>query len=440
MTTNHKIKKAVARRERIRKEKAARKISNAVGRKAAKTEWSLFKDTTQFFNTVLNDYGNLVYRKEQIKAGIVGEIKRITDLKNEDPEKYEKLNTKVYDDCLAELDNDVQSKLKSLAQLVDKFKDNPAAGADRLSSALDASQMLSGIVTSLGDVVNKAESYYTTVKDTIEGIEHHETNPIAEEAKNQTEAEPGYTPAEVMDSADRTPETQQLHDVTIEADADALNKIIGAQADSKSDVIVNPFDIAKKCQIVPITANDTDGVLLHDGVIKTNCSANLIKLSSSDSIGTGVDDSVKIGSVIVELKHNETKELFEFATRELDDSLLKALPEGEIRDRVGPDVRGAFFEYEFDLKKDLKTFGESDSVLLSSLTDTDYIHGKLSFTSQINLKDSIMQGYGAVLLEPTSDAADSPATKLNTGLEANIVGYTVDAYFAPALALNKPEK
>ena len=427
MTTNHKIKKAVARRERIRKEKASRKISNAVGRKAAKTEWSLFKDTTQFFNTVLNDYGNLVYRKEQIKAGIVGEIKRITDLKNEDPEKYEKLNTKVYDDCLAELDNDVQSKLKSLAQLVDKFKDNPAAGADRLTSALDASQMLSGIVTSLGDVVNKAESYYTTVKDTIEGIEHHETNPIAEEAKNQTETDPDYNPAEVTDSADRTPETQQLHDVTIEADADALNKIIGAQADSKSDVVVNPLDVIKKTQLIPLTVNDSEGVLLRDGIIKTNASANLFTLSSSDVSDSShkVDDSVKLHSVVVELSLDNDKELFELQIDQLKDAALISKPKNVVT--ITANARGTFVEYEFDLTKNVKKLDGSDSVILGKLADDESIHSKLAFSAQINLDDSNIRGYGFVSFASHTD------------FQANVVGYTVDAYCAPALALNKPE-
>ena len=401
MTTKRKIKKSVARRERIRQQKAAQRLVNAAARQLDRNEDRAFKDTKSFFDTVSSDIADLIYRKEQIKAGLIGEVKYVENLKDSDPDKYAKLSTKVYNDCLDKIAMEVQPKLINIASLTDRFKDKEVAGAGALVSAVEASGDLSVITLALSEIVDKAETAHKDIRDLILSIEHPETNPIAEEAKQQSAAA----------------------NQEIEADPDALNKIIDAQADSKSDVVVNPLDVIKKTQLIPLTANDSEGVLLRDGIIRTNASANLFTLSSSDVSDSShkVDDSVKLHSVVVELSLDNDKELFELQIDQLKDAALISKPKNDTAN-----VRGTFVEYEFDLTKNVKKLDGSDSVILGKLADDESIHSKLAFTAQINLDDSNIQGYGFVSFASHTD------------FETNVVGYTVTAYYAPALALNRP--
>lgn len=467
MTTKRKVKKAAARRERIRLEKAARKAMCSAERSAERERQRVFKDIKTFFNEIADESADLIYRKEQIKAGLIGEIRRIRILKDKDPDKYAKLSTKIYEDCVAKIDNKIQPDLVKLAGLIDKFKDHPNAGDSSLTSSFEASELLGDIASGLNEIVDTAEGLYHQVDDTVAGIENPETNPIAEEAKQQTDSgsegtadsssaetpaaetaevkvetaanddsdqieamEADFTPeTDLVQVADRTPESLPLADVTevipdeIEADPDALNKIIDAQADSKSDVVVNPLDVIKKTQLIPLTANDNDGALLRDGIIKTYVSANLFTLSSSDVSDSShkVDDSVKLHSVVVELSLNDDKELFEFQIDQLKDAMLVSKPKNDTAN-----VRGTFVEYEFDLTKNVKKLDGSDSVILGKLADDESIHSKLAFSAQINLDDSNIQGCGVVSFASHTD------------FQASVAGYTVDAYCAPALALNKP--
>lgn len=467
MTTKRKVKKAAARRERIRLEKAARKAMCSAERSAERERQRVFKDIKTFFNEIADESADLIYRKEQIKAGLIGEIRRIRILKDKDPDKYAKLSTKIYEDCVAKIDNKIQPDLVKLAGLIDKFKDHPNAGDSSLTSSFEASELLGDIASGLNEIVDTAEGLYHQVDDTVAGIENPETNPIAEEAKQQTDSgtegaadnssaetpaaetsevkvetaanddsdpveamEADFTPeTDLVQVADRTPESLSLADVTevipdeIEADPDALNKIIDAQADSKSDVVVNPLDVIKKTQLIPLTANDSEGVLLRDGIIKTYASANLFTLSSSDVSDSShkVDDSVKLHSVVVELSLDNDKELFEFQIDQLKDAMLVSKPKNDTAN-----VRGTFVEYEFDLTKNVKKLDGSDSVILGKLADDESIHSKLAFSAQINLDDSNIQGCGVVSFASHTD------------FQANVAGYTVDAYCAPALALNKP--
>lgn len=467
MTTKRKVKKAAARRERIRLEKAARKAMCSAERSAERERQRVFKDIKTFFNEIADESADLIYRKEQIKAGLIGEIRRIRILKDKDPDKYAKLSTKIYEDCVAKIDNKIQPDLVKLAGLIDKFKDHPNAGDSSLTSSFEASELLGDIASGLNEIVDTAEGLYHQVDDTVAGIENPETNPIAEEAKQQTDSgtegaadnssaetltaetaevkvetaanddsdqieamEADFTPeTDLVQVADRTPESLPLADVTevipdeIEADPDALNKIIDAQADSKSDVVVNPLDVIKKTQLIPLTANDNDGALLRDGIIKTYASANLFTLSSSDVSDSShkVDDSVKLHSVVVELSLNDDKELFEFQIDQLKDAMLVSKPKNDTAN-----VRGTFVEYEFDLTKNVKKLDGSDSVILGKLADDESIHSKLAFSAQINLDDSNIQGCGVVSFASHTD------------FQASVAGYTVDAYCAPALALNKP--
>ena len=236
MTTKRKIKKSVARRERIRQQKAAQRLVNAAARQLDRNEDRAFKDTKSFFDTVSSDIADLIYRKEQIKAGLIGEVKYVENLKDSDPDKYAKLSTKVYNDCLDKIAMEVQPKLINIASLTDRFKDKEVAGAGALVSAVEASGDLSVITLALSEIVDKAETAHKDIRDLILSIEHPETNPIAEEAKQQSAAA----------------------NQEIEADPDALNKIIDAQADSKSDVVVNPLDVIKKTQLIPLTVNDSE--------------------------------------------------------------------------------------------------------------------------------------------------------------------------------------
>lgn len=470
MTTKRKVKKAAARRERIRLEKAARKAMCSAERSAERERQRVFKDIKTFFNEIADESADLIYRKEQIKAGLIGEIRRIRILKDKDPDKYAKLSTKIYEDCVAKIDNKIQPDLVKLAGLIDKFKDHPNAGDSSLTSSFEASELLGDIASGLNEIVDTAEGLYHQVDDTVAGIENPETNPIAEEAKQQTDSgsegtadsssaetpaaeaaevkvetaanddsdqieamEADFTPeTDLVQVADRTPESLPLADVTevipdeIEADPDALNKIIDAQADSKSDVVVNPLDVIKKTQLIPLTANDSEGVLLRDGIIKTNVIANLFTLSSSDVSDSShkVDDSVKLHSVVVELSLDNDKELFELQIDQLKDAALISKPKNVVI--INANVRGTFAEYEFDLTKNVKKLDGSDSVILGKLADDESIHSKLAFSAQINLDDSNIRGYGFVSFASHTD------------FQANVVGYTVDAYCAPALALNKP--
>lgn len=337
MTTKRKVKKAAARRERIRLEKAARKAMCSAERSAERERQRVFKDIKTFFNEIADESADLIYRKEQIKAGLIGEIRRIRILKDKDPDKYAKLSTKIYEDCVAKIDNKIQPDLVKLAGLIDKFKDHPNAGDSSLTSSFEASELLGDIASGLNEIVDTAEGLYHQVDDTVAGIENPETNPIAEEAKQQTDSgsegtadsssaetpaaetsevkvedaandagdpveamEADFTPeTDLVQIADRTPESLPLADVTevipdeIEADPDALNKIIDAQADSKSDVVVKLEDITKPAESLPeppkeviVDVNSIPEINMTDTNQNTAASGNTFDDQEVDIVAT----------------------------------------------------------------------------------------------------------------------------------------------------------
>ena len=274
MSTKTKAKKLAKRKERIRQSKAMRRVENARERKLMGADRRMFKDVKDFFDTIGADFGEIVYRKEQVKAGLQGEIRRIRILKEGDPEKYAKLSTKTYEDCIKRIDEGIQPKILELAKLVDNFSRADKDNCDSLSSATTASGLLNDIMMDLNETIDIAEGLYTDTRNKVLGIEEPETNPIAEEAKangpedengkdedsiDQTEgndssgeaeddgAEGSSSVGEIAPVAEGNTSEDQEVDVTI--DGDVLQAVLeNKDTSGTTDVVVTAEEIAEKTE------------------------------------------------------------------------------------------------------------------------------------------------------------------------------------------------
>ena len=199
----------------------------------------------------------------------------------------------------------------------------------------------------------------------------------------------------------------------------------------------NPAPVTNELQlIVPLVANDTDGVLLADGVIKTNVSANLFDLSVlKDQIGKDhynytdlVSENVRLLSLVANVTDGTNTETIEIPVSKLNDARLNMLPNTNDSGN-----RGTFIEHDIAIKKTQKTANGHDSVIFAGLTDTDYIRARIAFTAQINLKYSDVQGYGFITFQAynvNGTAVDASVATLASNLKMDIVGYTIDARYS----------
>lgn len=202
------------------------------------------------------------------------------------------------------------------------------------------------------------------------------------------------------------------------------------------DLYRNPVPVSQKLTpIVPLKANDTEGVLVRNGVIAPEKSANLMSLAldanrskhAHTDMTDLVSDAVTMNHVYITLTNGTDTEVIA-----LDTGATRLLALAENRD--ASDRAGTFNRY-IKLYKGYKTTAGADSTILSTLDQDDCIVINVSFHVTCRLKTADVKGFGTVALTAHGSKGTTPvkATALLTGansVKASIEGYSINAFFS----------
>lgn len=192
--------------------------------------------------------------------------------------------------------------------------------------------------------------------------------------------------------------------------------------------------------IVVLKANDTADTVLRDGVLKPNCKANVMDLSRvAGQIGNNhtdytdiIADGVILDKVYVQLSKvigsDTVVEEFELVTR----SFSKARLQMQANTLDSAD-RATIFNQFFKFNETKKTTAGADSVILAGLTSSDCIEIEVNIAPTINLKWHDVASSATLFVRPYSATGAAPAAAVTTaltGLEATMVGFTLDAKYS----------
>lgn len=188
--------------------------------------------------------------------------------------------------------------------------------------------------------------------------------------------------------------------------------------------------------IVPLEANDTEGVVFADGYIKYGPRANLFDLSSiPNQLGKThynytdlVSENVVVKSVVVEVTKGAEKELIEIPVDRVTGARLQMAP--NVSDSG---MRQAMFTYTYKFDKHTTTNTGATSSIFAACTDTDVIRVTIVNATSINLKRSDVQGIGSIdwkAYTMTGGEVDPAVAALAGDISMSLVAYSVDAKYS----------
>lgn len=218
-------------------------------------------------------------------------------------------------------------------------------------------------------------------------------------------------------------------DHKVRNDGDHRKTVISLYADA------SPVDNQLQL-IVPLSSNDTEGVLFADGIVKFNNRANLFDLSmipgkygyTHINNTDLVSENVVVDSIFVKLAQGSTEEIFQI---DLHDAFGSALTM-----RANPQIaslRSALVKYVAKFGKNTKTYTGNTSTLLAACTDTDFVKVRFTGAFEISLQTADAEAVGSLQVTPFNrdgSAVDPAVATLVNGLTASLVGYTLDARFS----------
>jgi hypothetical protein len=199
----------------------------------------------------------------------------------------------------------------------------------------------------------------------------------------------------------------------------------------------DPRAVSNELQpIIPLIANDTEGVMIADGVLKTNVTANLFDLSVlKNQIGKDhynytdlVSENVTLQYVVLNVSNGTVTEVIELPVSKLNDARLNMLPNTNDSGN-----RGTMLRHDFALGKNTKTAEGDTSTIFAACTDTDIIQARLVFSAEINLKYADVQGYGFLTFQAynrNGTMVTAEVQALAESLSVEVVGYAVDAKYS----------
>ena len=229
----------------------------------------------------------------------------------------------------------------------------------------------------------------------------------------------------------------EVYDMLKSNDADHKVRNEGDHITPFIDLYGDPRQVSNILQpIIPLIANDTDGVLVADGVVKFNAHANLFDLSVlPNQLGKThynytdlVSENVILDQVVLEVSDGTTTEMFSVPMSGLNQSRLQMQP-----NTVDSGIRMAMIPYTYALGSKSKTITGEDSTLLAKCTESDFLKVSMSLSVQINIKYADVEGYGYVTAAAYNKngaqvAADVAA--LAESLTVTLKGYTLDARYS----------
>lgn len=188
--------------------------------------------------------------------------------------------------------------------------------------------------------------------------------------------------------------------------------------------------------IIPLKSNDTDGVLVADGFVKFNVSANLFDLSAiPNSLGRShfnytdlVSENVILNSVLIKVVSGGTTETFEVKVDQLPGARLQMYPNAN---DSGMRMCNLQFTNVFDATS--KTVEGNTTTIFAGCTETDVIKYNLRVAATINLKRSDTEALGGISIKAYNrdgGAVDQAVSDLAAGLTVTLEGYSIDAKYS----------
>lgn len=188
--------------------------------------------------------------------------------------------------------------------------------------------------------------------------------------------------------------------------------------------------------IVPLKSNDTEDLLVADGVVKFNTNVNLFDLSVlPNQIGKThynftdlVSENVILDSVLIKLTKGSVEEIISIDTKFINSARLQMMVNSD--DSAN---RVANLVLTEKLGKNTKTVNGTESTILSACTDSDFIRASIQVTSFINLKTADARAIGAVSAEAYNAAGglvSEEVTAILDGATISLVGYSLDAKYS----------
>ncbi len=229
----------------------------------------------------------------------------------------------------------------------------------------------------------------------------------------------------------------EFYDMLKSNDADHKVRNDGSHRQPFINLYADAAPVSNELQpIIPLKANDTEDLLIADGVVAINKEANLFDLSRlAKEFGkthTNWTDLVSEGaildSVYVKFTKDGTSEIHQIATRDIRSAAFNMYPNA-----ADSSDRSATVEVRVVLNKDSKDSTGNATKLFTAFTGNDFLRVGVHVHADIRNKTSDVLGYGAVNFAPFNSAnvpVQSAAKTAITGLTAELIGYTVDARYS----------
>ena len=229
----------------------------------------------------------------------------------------------------------------------------------------------------------------------------------------------------------------EVYDMLKSNDKDHMVRNEGEHIIPFIDLYGNPRAVSNILQpIVPLMDNDTEGVLMADGVVKFNARANLFDLSLiANQLGKShvnytdlVSENVVLDCVYLKVSNGAKTELFQIPMRQVNGSRYNMTA-----NVVDSGTRSTIFHHTVKLGKDSETTTGAKTELLANCTATDFMKVKMTLAMSINIKYADVEGLGSLIAEAYNKngaQVAKPVAQLIEGLTVSLEGYTVDARYS----------
>ena len=229
----------------------------------------------------------------------------------------------------------------------------------------------------------------------------------------------------------------EVYDMLKSNDADHKTRNEGDHIIPFIDLYGDPRVVSNQLQpIIPLAANDTEGVLYSDGYVKVNCKANLFDLSRiANQLGKThynftdlVSENVVLNDVLLELTKDGKTEVFSIPMLNVNGSRLQMQPNTK-----DSGIRACMVDYTARFDNQTKTVTGATSELLKDCSMTDFLRVNLKVGVTINLKYSDVSAMGYIDVDAynSNKAQVSESVRnLVEGLTVRFVAYSVDARYS----------
>jgi len=216
MSQTSKNRKQAQRKERIRQQKHQRSLAQAKTRAMESNYRKAFKSSKELFAQVSGDISNLIYEKVRVVEEIKHAKAAMQKLLEVDATKYHKITTDGCDKALKRIQDELEPKMKHLAQVVDTIHDQDA-GAGRMELVFTMAGEIPETVTLLADIMSEYNDYAQQMAKFAHAADHPETVHVVE------------PDSEVIPEGDSV--VAPVEDVEVDVNVDEVNRVLEEMGD-----------------------------------------------------------------------------------------------------------------------------------------------------------------------------------------------------------------